>query len=87
MYNDDSAGPNYEVLSVISNKFQAKAHPFILDALKDENELVIVSNLAHLRHSTIPDEKQIELITPFLKHPEKSVREFAEQSVGLLKKK
>lgn len=87
MSNDNSNSVRSQVHSVIVHRFKTKSNPFILEALKDENKYIIEEALIHLRASTIPDEKQIELITPFLKHSKKSIREFAKQSVELLQKK
>ncbi len=74
MGNDDSVSVRSRVLSVITKKFKDKSNPFIIEALKDENKYIIEDALGYLRSSTIPHEKQIELITPFLKHPEEKVR-------------
>ena len=75
------------MLSVIARKFKAKSNPFILDALKDESEYVIERALSYLPYSTIPDEKQIELITPFVKHPNRSISGIAKKGVELLQKR
>jgi len=72
-----------KVLSVMARKFKGESNPFLVDALRDKNESIIREALGHLRSSAILDERLIEMITPFLKHPEDEVRLMAVSVLGM----